>query len=250
MPIAFDRKLGAATGTGNSLALNITASAGEYVVLWVACDNTDGTNAPGLTSITGETHSERAAHGATSFTGGAATRGFIIIIPSLATSYSAEDLVINFTPPGGDTVGKSAVIGAVFTGASNTVIGTAGVSTGSDFTAISQASSGNVTGEGLGLAIATAEDNTAITGWSGGTSLVEPGGDGDVFTTGGGAAANLVMLAGYRINTYAGGTQTALATGGPTRDGGYAVVVMGATPTGRPRMYTPNSAAYQRASRW
>lgn len=46
MAVAFDRKLGEYAGTGGPFLNSISLTAGEFVVLWVACDNTAGTNLP------------------------------------------------------------------------------------------------------------------------------------------------------------------------------------------------------------
>lgn len=51
MAVAFDRKLFETTAAGNITVASIAITAGEFLVFWVACDNTAGTDLPNISSV-------------------------------------------------------------------------------------------------------------------------------------------------------------------------------------------------------
>jgi hypothetical protein len=233
MAVAFDRKLGEGNSTSQlSISTDGSLADGEFVVIWAACDNTAGTNLPTVSSIlygnsgTGQTFTVVASHGSSSTSASAATRGFIIVIPSFSTSGASPgtNLTVSFSASPAKCVG----LAAVFTGVDNTVAGgpdsvtSPGTATGFSGTAV-----GN-----LFLALTSCENNSAMTKDSDttGGSWVEPGSDGVVFSTGGGAAANVSVIGAYKILT-ATGTQLWNATG-HANDGGACSVELEATASG------------------
>lgn len=232
MAIAFDQRLGEGTGTTTvTFAAAAAILAGTFVVLWIACDNTTGTNLPNVSSVTfngvAQTFSTVAAHNSPSTTAGAATRGFIVVVPSSTALSASQNVVVSFSA----APAKCVAIVASFTGVTTTVVGAAGQASGTVASLASGIQSGAVAnGVGyLGLCLASCENNVAYTGWSNSQSV--PGGDGDVFTTGGGAAANVALLAGYVIGTGDGSTGALCQAAGGANDGGLAVVALGAATT-------------------
>jgi hypothetical protein len=228
MAVAFDRKLGE-TNTVVSTAITLSSvslTAGEFVVLWVAADNT-GSNVPTISNVTfastGQTYSVVASHGSASASASAATVGHIIVIPSVSTT-TTGNLVVTFSA----SPSKAVMLAAVFTGVDNTVTaGPDSVTSPITATGFSGSAVGN-----LILVMTSCENNSAMTKDSDttGGSWVEPDGDGAVFTTGGGAAANVSMMAAYKILT-ATGTQLWNATG-HANDGGACSVELEATASG------------------
>lgn len=226
MAVAFDRKLGE-TNAGSGFNCSITSvslTAGEFVVIWVACDNA-GITLPANPSIiwdgVGQTETTVASHAAASSTADAATRGYIVIVPSVDHTATGT-LTVNFST----SVSKSVAVAAVFTGVTSTV------SAGPDGLTGTAATGFTATANDLMLAMTSCEDNAAMTKDTDTTNgaWVEPGGDGAVFTTGGGGAANVTMICGYKIPT-AGGTQ--LWTGGGfSGDGGSCSVQLQAAAAG------------------
>lgn len=226
MAVAFDRRLGEATGT-NTVAISTTGIAdGEFVVIWVACDNTAGTNLPDVASVTygtaaTQTFTQVIAHDSSSSTAGAATRGFIVIVPSWTTAGNGgfTQITVQFTAAANPA--KSVAIAAVFTGVSSTVVASAAT----NGNALGAAATPTAVGQ-LVLGMSSSENNVAMTvdtDTTGG-AWVEPGGDGSVFTTGGGAAANVAMICAYKIPTSTA-AQSWLG-GAAGTDGGNAIAVL------------------------
>ncbi len=222
MAVAFDRKLGesAVTLGGNQYDVLTGASitAGEFVVIWVACDNAAGsTTDPTVANIqwngTSQTFSVAASHASTSTTASAATRGFIVIVPSIANTSASGNLRVVFSAATAKAVG----VAAVFTGVSSTVVGS-----NSGTTSLSTISSSGTPAVGdLLLGLVSCENNAAITNLD--VDYTEPGGDGQVFTTGGGATANVSMVGGYRIAT---STSDKQITSSWSNDGGHCLCIV------------------------
>ena len=232
MAIAFGTRYGEATGT-SSVTVTISGAPiaqGDFVVLWIACDNTAGTNLPNVSGVTvntlPQTFTVVASHDSASTTASAAVRGFIVCFTSAATGIVGAGIGVTFSA----APAKSVMIAASFTGVTSTIVGSAAQGSGTVASLSSGIQSGAVaTGvDCLGLCLASCENNVAYTGWS--NSQTVPGGDGDVFTTGGGAAANVALLAGYIIGTGTGSGIFCQAAGG-ANDGGLAVVALGAVAT-------------------
>jgi hypothetical protein len=224
MAVAFDRKLGESTSLTSIPAGDID---GEFVVIWVACDNTAGTNLPTVSAVlhnaVSQTYSVVASHGSASTTAAAATRGFIIAIPSATGTTGTLEVQLSATPS------KAVALAAVFTGVETTPTPNTPGSTTSINTVVTSSGGGS---NGLSLGLLSYEDNAAWagTGFTNGGGFTAPGGDGAVFTTGGGAASNIVMEAGYLVNT--GGDATGFTPTGMSNDGGACVVSLAVADAG------------------
>lgn len=231
MAVAFDRKLGEVVDSAAGVTIvlsSVTVSAGEYVVIWACSDNAAGTNLPTVFDVrfgaTSQTFSVVASHGSSSTTADAATRGFIIVVPS-ATAISSGSITVEFS----NSVSKCLMLAAVFTGATSTT-NTAG-STTSINTVVTSTGGGS---NGLSLGLISYENNAAWagSGFTNGGGYTAPGGDGSVFSTGGGATANLVMQCGYLI--VSGSNGVGFTPTGMSNDGGACVVTLEAASTGTP----------------
>lgn len=226
MAVAFDRKIGENTGASQVSIPQTsgTLTAGEFYAIWVACDNTAGTDLPTVASVTlnvtSETFTVIASHASTSTTANAATRGFIIIVPSSVGGSGNIEVAFSASPS------KCVGLAAAFTGASSTVVsGSAASSNTSNNTMGVTASAGD-----LLLGLGSSENNIAM---NVDTTYTAPAGDGSVFTTGGGAAANVSVIGGYRIAT-GGGAAADAWTSVWSNDGGECVVGLEAAATGTP----------------
>ena len=231
MAVTFDRRLGEYAGTGDVFLNSVSLTAGEFVVAWVACDNTAGTDQPGISLVkhggVSQAYTVVASHAAANTSAGGATRGFIIIVPAIsATATGLFEVTFTAIPA------KSTAVVAVFDGVSTTVGHTAQASaTPGGNLIFSETGAGIEAGELL-LVLTSCENSAAMTMDTDTTNgaWVQPGGDGSAVTSGGGAAANVAMMAAYKIPT-AQGAQQWLATGS-ANDGGACGVALAATPTG------------------
>lgn len=239
MAIAFASKVGeVATGT-TTVVLNTSLTAGDYVVLFVACDNTTGTNLPTIADVTwggaSQTFTVIADHPSSSATAAAATRGFIIIVPSVSSTDTATNLTVSFSA----APAKSVMVVTTFTGVSSTIACTP-IGTSATASPYTSGGTGNasVTETVLVLGLASCENTATMTGLTG--TFTQPGGDGLVVSTGGGAAANVSLACAYRILAVTAGTGAGTFSAAGANDGGAVSVALRPTvPTFAP----PNPAS-------
>lgn len=226
--IFYDRKI-----TENNLGTGDTASfsgptsfaAGEYVVIWMCCDNAAGTNLPTIANVryrnNDQSYTVVAQHDAANTAADGSTRGFIIVIPSINVSGGASSLMVTLSNPVTKIIGMS----AVFTGASTTAVSGPTGTTGN----ISQLP--DVPQGALVLALADWETNAAlgadndVTGGEWRQPGDTEGSDGALYTSGGGAAANLSMMAQYKITT-SGPTNQDFRASGVANQGGQCAVAL------------------------
>lgn len=184
----------------------------------MACDNTAGTNLPTVTDVqyglVSQTFTVVASHDAANTSAGGSTRGFIIIVPSVNTTGASNTfLSVSFSASPSKSVGT----GAVFTGASSTVRSSTATNT---TTPATLATGAGVQAGDLALGLASCETNVAM-GLTGGWSLPTTS---SVFTTGGGAAANVSMKVGYAIPGSSGTVTGSIS--GNANDGGACAVAL------------------------
>lgn len=222
MAVAFKERIGESAGTSIcSIAQSGgTVVAGDFLVIWCACDNTAGTNLPDVSAVligtVAQTFTQLVAHDSASTSAAGATRGFIVIVPSASGATGLIEVQFTVTPA------KTVAVAATFTGVSSVV--TSGPTEMASTTGSMSVGSTHPLGE-LELGLVSCENNAAMTA-DPTASYVNtlPGGDGTSFTSGGGAAANVSLLAVYRIETTANAARFVGASAGFANDGGVAYV--------------------------
>ncbi|HET7713265.1 MAG TPA: hypothetical protein VFK94_02205, partial [Patescibacteria group bacterium] len=230
MAVAFVKKHFEAqnkTGSTTLVASTDSAAVGNLVVLWIACDNAGGTDTPAISSIVdsrSNTWTVVASHGSATTSAATSTRGFIAVSVLTTALQLGDTITITFSI----AIAAKVWVVAEFSGVTSTVSEAAVGSTSSSASLASPGPTGD-----LLLGLVSDEDNAAFSIASSNIHIsTQPGGDGQVFTTGGGGAANVSMTAAYGVGD--GTLQYIAKSTALSGDGGACIVALQAASTGTP----------------